>query len=277
LPLLLAALSSVIFGVGDFAGGMAARRVPAVTVVVGAHLTGLLGLAVVAPFFGSGGPAASDLGWGVLAGLGGSIGVALLYHALARTPMSVTATVAALVGTAVPVLYGILTGERPASLAGVGMALALPALLLIPARGDAAGGRSLAGLGYGVAVGVFFGLFGILISRTGSSSGVWPLFAARAASVLLMSIVALGSRRPLLASRGARGLVAITGVFDTAANVLFLLAVRVELLSLVAVITSLYPASTVGLARVVLGERVGRIQAMGMVLAVGAVSLIAVA
>jgi drug/metabolite transporter (DMT)-like permease len=278
VPLLLATLSSVIFGVGDFTGAMAARRSPAVTVVVGAHVTGLLGLAVAAPFFGDGFAPVQDLGWGIAAGLGGSIGVAVLYHALARTPMSVTASVAALVGTAAPVLFGVAIGERPAPLAWVGMAVALPALLLIPGgRRDASGRRSLAGLGYGTAVGLFFGVFGICISRTGSASGVWPLFSARSASVVLMSLVVLISRRPLVAPRAAVPWVVATGVLDSAANVLFLLAVRVELLSLVAVITSLYPASTVALARVVLGERVGRIQALGMVLAVAAVSLIAMA
>jgi drug/metabolite transporter (DMT)-like permease len=263
--------------VGDFAGALAARRSPAVTVVVGAHFTGLVGLAACAPFFGDGFAPATDLGWGALAGLGGSIGIAFLYHGLATTRMSVIAPVAAVVGTAVPVVFGVITGERPASLAWVGMALAVPALLLIPARRRDADPSSTAALGYGVVVGVFLGLFGILISQTGAASGVWPLLAARLASVTLMAVVALAAGRPVVATRPAWALVACAGVLDTAANVLFLLAVRVELLSLVAVIVSLYPASTVALARGVLGERINRVQGAGMALAVAAVALIAAA
>ena len=277
MPLIFATLSSVLWGVGDFAGALAARRAPAVTVVVGAHLIGLVGLAAAAPFFGDGFAPAADLGWGALAGLGGSIGIALLYHALAITRMSVTAPATAVVGTAVPVLFGLITGERPASLAWVGMVFAIPALLLIPARRRHGEASSVAALGYGVVVGVFLGLFGILISQTGSASGIWPLLAARLASVTLMAVVALTAHRPVVAPRPAWAFVVWAGVLDTAANVLFLLAVRAELLSLVAVIASLYPASTVVLARVVLGERVYLVQGIGMMLAVGAVALIAVA
>jgi drug/metabolite transporter (DMT)-like permease len=277
MSLFLANLSSAIFGISDFAGGMAARRVSAVTVVFGAHLTGLVGLLVAAPFFGDGAPPLADVGWGVAAGIGGGVGVALLYHGLATTRMSVVAPAAALVGTVVPVLFGVATGERPAPLAWVGMALAVPALLLIPGRSEGTGSASGRALWYGVVVGILFGLFGVLISRTGADSGVWPLLSARAASVPLMAVVAVGMRRPVVPAPGARGLVFVTGVLDATANVLFLLALRIELLSIVAVITALYPASTVALAFFVLGERVNRVQAGGMALAVGAVALIAVA
>jgi len=276
VPLLLATLSSLIFGVGDFAGAMAARRTPAVTVVVGAHLAGFVGLMAAAPFFGEGVPALTDLGWGALAGAGGSIGIALLYHALATTRMGVTAPIAALVGTAVPVAFGVVIGERPATLAWAGMALALPAMLLISAR-RSTDAPSLPAVVYGLVVGVLFGLFGIVISRTSSASGVWPLLSARGASVILMIAVARGSHRPVVAERRAWSLVSATGLLDTTANVLFLLAVRAELLSLVAMIMSLYPASTVSLARLILGERIRRVQGVGMGLAVAAVTLIAVA
>jgi len=277
MSLLLANLSSMIFGISDFAGGMAARRASAVTVVVGAHFTGLVGLVAVAPFFGDGAPPIADVGWGIAAGVGGGLGVALLYHGLATTRMNVVAPAAALVGTVVPVLYGVATGERPATLAWVGMALAIPALLLIPGRSSGDGPGAGKALWYGVVVGILFGLFGVLISRTGADSGVWPLLSARAASVPLMVLVAVGMRRRIVPQRGARGVVLMTGVLDAVANVLFLMALRIELLSVVAVITSLYPASTVALAYFVLGERVNRVQAGGMALAVGAVTLIAVA
>lgn len=277
MPLVLATIASLVFGVADFSGAMATRKAPAVTVVVGANISGLVALIAVAPLFGEGVSPLSDLGWGALGGVAGSIGIALLYHALATTRMGITAPATALVGAATPVAFGIAIGERPMPMAWVGMALALPAMLLLSRRHHENEVAPVRAVLYGVAVGVCFGVFGILLSRTGPASGVWPLVAARVASAVLMSAVAFGSRRPLVAPAAVWPLMVVAGLLDSGANVLFLLAVRVELLSLVAVIMSLYPASTVGLARVVLGERFSRHQALGMALAVLAVTLIALA
>jgi drug/metabolite transporter (DMT)-like permease len=278
MPLILAALSSVTFGVADFAGGLATRRAPAITVVVGVNGIGLAGILVAAPFFG-GSPGAADLLWGAGAGMAGSLGLVLYYHALATTRMAVAAPVAAVVGAVTPVVFGVIVGERPVPLAWVGITLALPAVLLIGAGARetrAAHGPALAAF-YGVVTGTLFGLFGILLSRSAEGSGVWPLVTARLASSVLMIGVALIAGRPLIAARRVAGPVTVAGVLDIIANVLFLIAVRRELLSLVAVIMAMYPASTVALARIVLGEQVDRVQAAGMSLAVGAVALIMLA
>lgn len=275
VPFLFAGLSSFTFGVADFTGGLAARRAPAVSVVVMSQVVGGAGVLLAAPFFGEGAPASREIAWGAAAGVAGAFGLVMFYNALASTRISVTAPVAAIVGTATPVLFGLIVGERPSSSAWVGVAVALLAIVFItrpPARTAAGSGTGRAVL-LGSAVGVLFGLFGILISRTAAESGLWPLAGARGASLTVVTILALVRRRPLIPSHGRR-LTAAAGALDMTANVFFLLAVREELLSLVAVIQSLYPASTIALARIVIGERIGGLQLLGLLFAALGVGLI---
>ena len=274
MPLLLAGLSSFTFGVADFVGGFVTRRAPAITVVWGSHLVSLCAVVAVAPLFSDGLAGEAELGWGAAAGIAGSVGLVLFYHALATTPAAVVAPVAAIVGTSLPVVFGMIIGERPEPVAWLGMALAVPALVLLPS-GPRDRRLAARGVWLGVATGVAFALFGILISRTGTDSGLWPLASARVASLLLLTIAGPVLRRPLVAPRSAWPLIAMASLLDMAANILFLLAVRQELLSLVAVVMSLYPASTIALARVVLGQRMSGRQIIGLMLAAGAVGVIA--
>lgn len=277
MPFLLAGLASLSFGVGDFLGGLATRRAPAVSIVVTSQLVGGSGIVLAAWIVSDGLAGAAEFAWGAGAGLGGGIGVVILYHALATTRMSVTAPVTAVFGTASPVVFGVAIGERPSAVAWLGVALGTVAIVLI-ARSPGQRDPDLRGSGwsvlYGAAAGLAFGIFGILISRTGSESGLWPLVGARGASILLLTVVALSLRRPIIAPSG-RGLAAWAGALDMAANVMFLAAVRQELLSLIAVIMAMYPAATVGLARVVLHERLERLQVVGLVAGALAIALIA--
>jgi len=310
LPLILAAFASLTFGVADFVGGMASRRTRAVTVVAGSHLIALVMIFGLGPFFGEGMPPFADLAWGFVAGLAGAVGLAVFYHALATTRIGVAAPVASVVSTLTPVLYGVVSGERPEAVAWAGMVLAIPAMLLIPAtrRGEidrvAPGSASVRRVGrklmgpaidryplpadphgrtghraamLGAIAGFGFGLFGIFISLTGAESGLWPLAGSRVGSLVLMGVLVPLMKARYLPEREAWPMVATAGILDMTANVLFLLAVREELLSLVAVIMSFYPASTIVLARFVLGERTVRRQLAGLALAGVAVTLIAVA
>ncbi len=278
MPFLLAGLSSLTFGVADFFGGLATRRSPVVSVVLLSQLVAGSGVVIVAPFV-TAVPGASDFAWGAAAGISGSVGLVLFYHALATTRIGVTAPVTAVFGTATPVLFGIWDGERPTSLAWVGMVLALVAIVVIalPAgdeSSDLVGGwRSLT---YGAVAGVAFGLFGVFISRTSDASGLWPLVGSRGASVLILFVVVLAMRKPIIPTE-ARGLSIGAGSLDMIANIMFLLAIRQELLSLVAVIMAMYPASTISLARFVLHERIGRVQAGGLALGAVGVTLIVLA
>lgn len=279
---LLALLSAATFGAGDFLGGLATRRSGfATTVVLLAHVVGFILLAILAPLFGLE-LVDNDLLWGILSGLAGAIGLVLLYRGLAIGSMSVVAPVTALGSAVVPVVYGLARGERPGIWAMLGAALALLAIYLVsqPAEvKDRAGsaGRlwSMPGLPEAVGAGFGFGLFFILLAETSSASGLLPLVAARSASVSALAILTLSLRRPFGVSRPAAPIVIAAGIFDAAANALFLAAARTGLLTLVAVLSALYPASTILLARVVLKERIGAIQQLGLATGLAGVVLIA--
>jgi drug/metabolite transporter (DMT)-like permease len=280
---LLALLSAVAFGAGDFFGGLATRRLPAAAVVLRAHVVGFIGLLVVAPFIGDADPAVSDAVIGAAGGLAGGIGVLLLYRGLARGVMSVVAPITAVLSAVVPVAYGLATGERPSAVALVGVPLALVAVALLarePRDDDErthgmTRGDLLTALGAGLAFGVFF----VALDATSDDAGLWPIVSGRVASVALFSVVALVS----VASRAGQGrvwqgttpaLIVGAGVLDSGANALFLVATQEGLLTLVAVLGALYPASTLLLARLVLGERLARPQRVGVLLAGAAVVLV---
>lgn len=278
MPFLLAGLSSLTFGVADFLGGLASRRSPVVSVVLLSQMVAGTGIVIAAPFSAAV-PGASDFAWGAAAGIAGSVGLVLFYHALATTRIGVTAPVTAVFGTATPVLFGIWDGERPASLAWVGMVLALVAIVLIALpsgdeSSDLVGGWRA--VSYGAVAGVAFGLFGVFISRTSDASGLWPLVGSRGASVLMLFLVVLALRKPVIPTE-ARGLSIGAGSLDMIANIMFLLAIRQELLSLVAVIMAMYPVSTISLARFVLHERIRRVQTGGLALGAIGVTLIVLA
>lgn len=277
MAVLLALCSATTYGVGDFLGGMAAKRASAAAVLLWSHAAGLclvLGTTAVV----AGEATAHDLVLGAVGGLGGAIGVGLLYQALSIGPMSAVAPVTALLAAAVPVVVGFAQGERPAVTAVVGMIGALAAIVLVSAEGGGSLRPSdLRGVRLALGAGVGFGLFFVALSYTDDASGMWPLVAARIASVAVVGLLALGGRIRAQIPRGqARRLTAGAGALDVAANVLYLLAVREGLLSVVSVLSSLYPASTVVLAWIVLRERFAPMQRVGLLLAVPAAVLMAV-
>lgn len=274
---LLALSAAVAYGVGDFLGGVAARRRPATVVVLWSHVVGLVLLLALAPLVG-GSASARALTVGAAAGLLGGIGVALFYRGLSVGTMSVVAPVAALLSAAVPVVAGLAAGERPAPAALAGIAIALAAIVAVSREPAGAGHPHLRWqpLALAVGAGLAFGLFFVAIAHAGPGAGLWPLVAARVASVTLFA--ALGAVR--LTSRPsppseALGPIVGCGVLDAGANVCFLLALDHGLMSVVAVLTALYPAGTVLLARYVLGERLGPVQRAGLGLAAVAAVLIA--
>ena len=268
---LFSLLSAATYGIGDFCGGMATKRASAAAVLLWSHVVGL-SLVIAAVPFVAGELTAHDVVIGAIGGLGGAAGVGLLYQALAIGPMSVVAPVTALLAAAVPVVAGVASGERPGLGATVGMGMALVAIVLVSAEG----GGSLRpadrrGVNYAMGSGLGFGLFFVALSYTGDDAGVWPLVAARLASVTVMVVLALAGRVDATIAAGpGRPLTAAAGALDVLANVLYLLAVRRGLLSVVSVLSSLYPVSTIILARVVLGERFIAIQRVGMALAISA-------
>lgn len=283
-PAILALLSSATYGTADFLGGLASRHASTTSVVIVSQLAGLVLLAVAMPFLPSSNVTLVDLAWGVAAGLSGGIGVALLYRGLAIGPMSVVAPVTAVCAVIVPVAVGILSGEMLSMLTGAGIVLAATAIVLVgqapPAPGERRNrrldvrSRSLAAVPIAIASGVVIGLFLVTLERTPASAGMWPLIAARVTSISLFGIVALARPAGPAMSRKSAATAVLGGSADMLANVLYLAAVRQGQLSVIATLASLYPASTVLLARVVLGERLGVQQKIGVAGAIVAAAMI---
>ncbi len=270
----LALGAALVFGTGDFLGGLAARRAALLSVLALSQAVGLAGMLAVALVTG-GSPSPGDLGAGAVAGIAGGVGVALLYRGLASGAMTLVAPITGVAAALVPVAAGLAFGERPAPLQLAGIGLAIVAVALLSGGPPSRGGRLrrgplLAALGAGVAFGVFY----IALARASGGAGLWPLVAARGASVSMFLLTAAVGRRALSWGRAGPALVAGAGVFDVSANALFLLAVHRGLLSIVAVLVSLYPAATVLCSLAFLGERLRPLQAVGVLVALAAVVLI---
>jgi len=194
----------------------------------------------------------------------GGIGLALLYRGLAVGVMSVVAPVTAVSAVIIPVFVGLALGERPAGLAVVGVVLAVVAIVLISRSGVVEEGKSATtGLATAVASGIAIGIFLVCLERTGPAAGLWPLVPARVVSVSFFVLAGLIARQKLLPRRESWSIVVGGGTLDMVANILYLLAVRQGPLSIVATLTSLYPATTILLARIVLRERLRLVQQAG--------------
>jgi drug/metabolite transporter (DMT)-like permease len=261
-----------IWGGGDFAGGIAAKRANVFRVVAGAHACGLVMMLALAWLTREPIPPPSSLSWGVVAGVTGAFGIAALYKALAIGRMGIVAPVASVITALLPVLVGIRTQGMPDRFRLIGFVLALVSVWFI-ARPD---GEidSHRGLGLAVLAGVMFGLFLVSGRQAGHGGVFWPLVAARTASTLLMLLIVAFSARDPRPLRAALLPIVLSGLFDSGANALFIAATRHGRLDVAAVLSSLYPASTVILARVLLKERISAMQSAGIVGAMIAVALI---
>ena len=279
---LLALGSAVLYGSADFFGGLTARRANTIATVFVSQSVGLVLLLLVLPFLPATSVSSRDWVWGFVAGLSGGLGVALLYRALAVGAMAVVAPTTAVIAAMIPVLFGFALGERLRLLTWSGIALALVAIALVsrPASQDESKEREAESLalppGFGLALlsGIAVGIFFLSLARTTMAAGMWPLVAARIATLVLFGSIALATGRTLLMSRTATATAVTGGALDMAANALYMTAARIGPLSIVVTLASLYPASTVLLARVVLGERLGALQIGGIVCALAAVLII---
>lgn len=277
MTVLLALLSSALWGTGDFLGGRGARRLPVLTVLAWVQLAGLgFGLVVLVAFR----PDASTEGvaWGAAAGVVGALAIGTFYAALAAGAMSLVAPLSAC-GAVIPAVVAIAGGESPSALVLAGLVLALAGAALVarePADGpmEPLSGRAL-GLAIASAVGI-----GVLLtllqhaSEIDGSSALTAVLAARAAAVPLTLAVVLSRGGGLRTARGERAPLLAAGVFDTSANALFAVATTKGSDAVAAVLGSLYPVMTVLLAATLLRERVARPQAIGIAIALAGVVLV---
>lgn len=242
-------------------------------VVLWSQLAGLLLGALAAPLFGGSGFSDGVILWGAVAGFAGSFGLVSLYRGLAEGAMAVVAPVSAVLAAAIPVVVGLGMGERPEPSAWLGMVVAVPAIWLVSRQETGGWGH---GLGLGAMAGLGFGLFFVFLSLAPKDAGLWPLIPARFGSLALIGMLLLARRQNPALPRSSFTPVAVAGLGDMIANMFFLAAVQRGLLSLLAVVSSLYPVVTVLLAKLVLAETVGVRRWTGIALAVGALGLISV-
>jgi len=278
---LLGLAAAVLYGSGDFLGGMATRRAHVLAVLTLAETAGAI-VALAAAAMAPGPASLAGLAWGASAGVIGGLGLIIFYVGLADGPMSVVAPVSGLVSTVLPVTVALAEGERPGAGVYAGALLCLAAIVLASSAGDTSAaqhpGRPGRAVACGVAAGVSFGLFFLLIRNAGQSGEVWPVAAGRIGELAAVLAAAAVLRRGLL-PRGAGGRLLLAaagaGVIDVAANICYVAATRTGMLGLAVVLASLYPGVTVLLARVVLGERLRWVQRVGLGLAAIGILLVA--
>jgi drug/metabolite transporter (DMT)-like permease len=287
MVILLGLAAAVLYGTGDFLGGLASRRVQVLPVLMAAETAGVI-VALPAAAISPGPARMAGLAWGTGAGLIGGLGLIIFYTGLAAGPMSVVAPVSGLVSTILPVTVALAEGERPGAGVYAGALLCLAAIVLASSAGDSSRGRRaglrrrLTGasraLGYGIASGASFGLFFLLIRNAGQSGELWPVAAARVGELAVVIIAAAALRRSLRPRGASRRLLlaaVVAGAIDVAANICYVAATQTGMFGLAVVLASLYPGVTVLLARVVLGERLRWAQRAGLGLAAIGIILVA--
>jgi drug/metabolite transporter (DMT)-like permease len=272
----LSLLSALLYGVADFSGGSAARRSRVFSVMLLTQSAGAIVALVASPLIGPNAPSLADFAWGAAAGALGFAGVAALYAGLAKYTAAIVSPLSALIGAILPALFGAALGERPSTLALAGIALCVPAIVLLAyEKGEAADRAKLrASFLYGIVAGLGFGGFFVLVSRSSAGSGTWPLLASRATTLVLVAGILLFGKDRFSVARASAPLALFAGAADMLANVFFLLATRTGLLIVVTILTSLYPAPTVILARVFQGQRISPARAGGIAFALAGVVLI---
>jgi drug/metabolite transporter (DMT)-like permease len=274
--LLLAFASSVAWGAGDFLGGLKSRQHPVLVVLLVAQLTGLALIAGFVAIRGDGAPGGELALWAPLSAVAGMVGLSAFYRALAIGNMGVIAPISA-TAAVVPVVVGVAGGDRPGGLQYAGIALALLGVVL--ASREEVGGRPAGGTARGAGLALLsalgFGLFFVCMDRASDEDVAWAILINRCTSGTML-LVAFALLRPrLVLGRSDFGILVVVGALDIAANAMFAVASTEDLVSLVSVMASLYPITTVGLAAMVLGERPHRVAQVGVVLALCGVALIA--
>jgi drug/metabolite transporter (DMT)-like permease len=289
MVIMLGLAAAVLYGAGDFLGGLATRKVRVLVVLALAETAGVI-VALPAAVMWPGPARLAGLAWGISAGLIGGLGLIIFYIGLATGPMSVVAPVSGLASTVLPVAVALAEGERLRPSIYAGALLCLAAIVLASSAGDSGPARGTSpaprprlpgagrAVGYGIASGASFGLFFLLIRNAGQSGELWPVAAARVGELAVVLTVAAVLRHSL-SPRGASGRLlvaaACAGAIDVVANICYVAATRTGVFGLAVVLASLYPGVTVLLARVMLGEQLRWTQRAGLGLAAIGVILVA--
>jgi drug/metabolite transporter (DMT)-like permease len=263
---LLALASALCYGVADFAGGLLSRRANGVAVALAGQAIGFMLTLVVAPLVPVADLDAADLLWGALSGVGTGVGMVYLYRGLTHGAMSVVVPVSAVGGLALPVLVGVaLLGERPSPWSWLGIALAVPALWLVTQhkhRGEPRDTTTATVEGLVASAGI--ALQYVALAQAGHGAGIWPVVAGRLTATLVILVLALPSGARLRISRGLTAAAGLNGGIAALALVCYLLATRMQLVTVAVVLSSLYPVIPVLLGITALRERLTRWQVAGL-------------
>jgi uncharacterized membrane protein len=271
MAIALALAASALWGVGDFLGGVTSRRLATLTVLAYSQVAGLLGILVAALFLGDEFLSRAGFAAAMLAGLGGLIGLGALYRGMAVGAIGVVAPISASAAV-IPVTVGLARGERPSALQLIGIAVALAGVFLV-SREPGETGRFAAGVPLALLAALGFGSYFLFIDRASSDDAFWAVVVSRGTASFL-GFAAAASRTALQAPKRLLPTLAVIGLFDVSANVLLALALNEGFVSIVSVLSSLYPLITIALAVVVLRERPSKGQAAGGAAALAGVGLI---
>jgi drug/metabolite transporter (DMT)-like permease len=267
----LALASSLSWGLSDFLGGLQSRRRPLLTVIFLTQTAGFVAVFISLAIRGEGPPSGGGwIAWSALASVSGVTGLAAFYRGLATGAMGVVAPISS-AAAVVPLAVGLANGERPHPVQAAGIALAIAGVVMASRE---EGGANASGAGLAIVAALGFGGFFVGIAEASKSDALWALGASRGCSVAFLTCAALAMRPQMPRTAREYGLLAFVGVLDTTANLLFALASTKGLVSVVAVLGSLYPIITVLLARVVLHERLRTVQRVGAIGALAGAALI---
>ena len=273
-PIAFGLMSAASWGAGDFCGGLATRRSNVYSVMLGSQAAGGLALFTLALIFSDRLPPFDQLAWGGIAGLAGVVGLIALYSALSSGQMSAAAPTSAVISAMIPALVGIMLLGLPNAFKLIGFAFAVIGVWFVSRMDGTA--IAIRKLKLPLLAGIGFGVFLIIINRVSEVSILWPLVVARSVAAMTLLIFMVITRRPAFPDREHLPLMILTGVLDAFGNLFFAQAGRVGRLDVAAVLSSLYPASTVALAWLILKERISRLQSVGMVATLIAIVLITV-
>lgn len=280
LNVALAVLSGLVWGVGDFAGGKATQRAAVLPVVWISKLVSLplLAIYLVATYVPM---TPIGLAWGGMAGVAGFVGLVLFYRALSAGAMAVVAPITGVTSAAIPVVVGLLGGERPSGARLIGVGCALLAIALVSISPRPPGQRQIvnsrlviAALGAGGGFALFFILLALAADAANGSVGLWPIAGSQLSALIICGLMLLMTRPGPWPRQAALGFTMVAGPCDMSANALFLLASRGGDLSVVAPLAALYPVTTVILALIVDRERLRGVQIAGLAFAVASLVLV---
>ena len=276
MAIVLALMSALTYGISDFGAGILSRRSDAGVVSLIVLAIGLACAGVAVAIDPGVGPRAAALAWGAASGLGGGAGTLALYHGLAIGRMTIVATLSAVLAAVVPAIVGLSTGDSLNVVTLAGILIAIPAIALVSWHPDPEQrGEARSSVIFGLLAGLCFALLFIGLDRAGTRSGAWPLIPGEGVGMLVLVPYGVSAyRRVGLPARRDALLMVSVGVVGGLAGLLFLLATGHGELTVVAVVTALYPAFTVLLARVLLAERWTRAQAVGLGVAAAAIVLV---